>query len=622
MRTHEHTPAATTAMAGATDELRRLAWCLARDGGADDLVQDTFVAALAAAPPQPERLRPWLRQVMRNEQRQRLRRDKRRAARELAAIEDAAEPSPDDLVVRQELVAQLQDALVQLPDPYRSVLQARFFLGRAPAEISRDAGTPPATVRWQIHEGLRRIRASLDERYGDRQRWCGGAVALAAWPGRDAARAHGATTMPISKSFLPLSFARALPWALAGTAATSALVLVTTRGDAAVSAAPTTERAIAAAPVPATVTASATPTRAEPLSDALAAAPAPAPAAADAPGCEGEPGDACEGECAGGCDPSAAPIRMQVSDDSQILAAFEGCEHLLPKADREGRFEVIVDVEGGEPEVGNTITGVQVTRGRKIACIDPDAGFDEPDGPDVRHFDAVGECMAHSLEPSFVSALPAGERRGVTAVIGDAALAQQREAAASWTLPQPSAAAAIEPEAAVSSLGLQPLFAANAKAKAEVEIVECGGYDCTYCNRARETLEQLREHYGAKLSLHFLQMPLDMHPAAALAARAAVAAANQGRFADMHEALFEHTDHRTVESLVALARGLGLDGERFAADLVADATAQRVADEREVCMRAGAQGTPAFFINGDLLVGSQGLSAFREIIDDELSGGR
>lgn len=72
-------------------------------------------------------------------------------------------------------------------------------------------------------------------------------------------------------------------------------------------------------------------------------------------------------------------------------------------------------------------------------------------------------------------------------------------------------------------------------------------------------------------------------------------------------------------AIVEQARALGLDADRFARDLVDPATAQAVADQRGVCMDAGARGTPSFFINGDLLLGSQAIQAFKEIIEDELA---
>ena len=602
---HAHQPG-TAAIAAATDDLRRLAWCLAREDGGDDLVQDTLVAALSSDPPRPDRVRAWLRQVMRNELRMRVRRDRRRHARERAAVVDAEVPSLDDVATHAELVDALHDALDGLADPYRAVLRARFLHGRAPAEISRELGAAPATVRWQIHEGLRRIRHRLDERYGDRQRWCGGAVALAAWPGHDVPRATGATMM--TKLAL-------MQWMIGGGVAASGLAL-------AIGYAPAREgSSTATAATAATNTAQAevqppSPTTNEPLAVS---------AFVGADAVESTPQGGADGACDGECDApqSTRSFTSPMSDDCPLARLFAACEHLVPEDQRDGRFEIRLEIAGGPPELGNSITGATVTRGRKIPCLDPDAGFDEVDGPDVIHFAAVAECIEHSAEPDLIEPLPEGEQRGLVVVLGDETLDRQRAQQDDWKLPAPSAkTSTLDPEQAIAALSVPQLWQHTTDEVAPVSVIECGGYDCTFCQRARKTLAQLEEQYGDAISLHFLQLPLPMHPTAALAARAAIAADAQGRLAPMHEALFDHPEARSVDALVELARAQGLDAERFREDLLSDATAQTVADEADVCQRAGAHGTPSFFINGDLLVGSQAIEAFREVIDDELAQAR
>lgn len=583
-----------TGLTAHTDDLRALAWCLARNDGADDLVQDTFVTALRSPPPRADRVRAWLRQVMRNELRMRVRRERRRHERERHVVMDQCAPALDELAAHEELVAAMHEAMTTLSDPYRSVLQARFFHGQAPSEISRVVGCPPATVRWQIHEGLRRIREQLDERYGNRQRWCGGAVALAAWPGREAPRAAGVTTMG--------KFA-ILKWTLGTAAAGGALAVAITQssaashGDAAASA-PSSATALVA---DAAVAANAAATTDRTASDAAPPrhdAPEPSP---------GDDGNSCDGQC----DPGV-PMRMSLSDDTQLAAVFAQCQAQVPGTRRDERYELSIHVAGGDE--GNRITGVDVTQGRKLPCVDPDADFDEIDDPDAEHFPLLEACVAKALDHAFVEAVPTGEQRIVDAVIGDTQHAAKLADRGTWALPAPSAAGKREPEQAVAANG--------ERSKAPVSIIECGGYDCSFCRKAQDTVDELVTRYGDKLSLHFLQFPLDMHATAELTARAAVAARQQGGFWAMHEALFDHPEARTLAAILELARAQGLDVKRFEADMRADATGQLVADEREVCMHAGAQGTPAFFINGDLVVGSQALDAFRDVIDDELAQAR
>ncbi len=590
---HDAADLRPSTLLGHTDELRALAWCLARDDGAD-LVQDTWVAALQART-RPRSVGVWLRQVMRNEYRGALRTSRRRRARELAVPSDAVVAGPDDEAMHTELVLAMHEAVDALGEPYRAVVHARFFVGRSPAEIAIDRGTPPATVRWQLHEGLRRIREGLDARYGDRRHWHGGALAIGAWP-----RTRAAETTTMTQFHLPL----ALKWLAGLSIASGAVAVAVAQGSAPAAAqtpahrdpAPPAERVFEAAP-------------AAVLPQAAVFARAEDPASAEAR----DPDAPDDGACDGSCElPPGAAIQTVVPDDDALEAALAACEHLVPSGARSGRYEVEVLVEGGADH--NTILGASVTRGRKLPCIDPDAGFDEPDGPDVVHFDPVSACVQEHLAADFVESLPAGERRAMVAVLRDPTLVARPPGPA---LPKPSSAIEkVDPAGAIAHFGL----AGRGPADAKVSIVECGGYDCSFCNRARETIDELQARYGKALSLHFLQMPLDMHPTAELTSRAAVAAGLQGKFWEMHEALFDDKHVRTEAAIVEQARALGLDADRFARDLADPATAQAVADQRGVCMDAGARGTPSFFINGDLLVGSQAIDAFTDIIDDELAG--
>jgi 2-hydroxychromene-2-carboxylate isomerase len=317
--------------------------------------------------------------------------------------------------------------------------------------------------------------------------------------------------------------------------------------------------------------------------------------------------------CAGCQHHDGEPHRMMMQDNADIAAALAACEHLVPEDAGDGRFEIEVTVRGQADGLGNAIEGVAVTRGRKLPCVDADAALEDADEPDVARFDAVAACIEQSLAPTFVDALPDGTTQAMLEVLRDDARAPKSDAP-----PLPKASAAIDgvdPQESIEHFDL----AGRGKADAPVSIVECGGYDCSYCNRARQTTDELADRYGDAIALHYLQMPLGMHPTGELTARAAVAAGLQGKFWAMHDALFDDATLRNEAGIVARAVELGMDGERFARDLAAASTAQAVADQRQVCMAAGAEGTPAFFINGDLVTGAQDISAFMSIIDDELA---
>lgn len=142
---------------------------------------------------------------------------------------------------------------------------------------------------------------------------------------------------------------------------------------------------------------------------------------------------------------------------------------------------------------------------------------------------------------------------------------------------------------------------------------------CPFCARAHNTIKQLREEYGAKVSYRWLNQPLPFHQRAKPAAIAAEAARNQGKLDAFIDRVFQ--DYTALEDadLERYAREVGLDMGRFAADLKDPATLERVERDIRIANAVRATGTPTFFINGRLLRGAQPIEKFRELIDEELA---
>lgn len=135
-------------------------------------------------------------------------------------------------------------------------------------------------------------------------------------------------------------------------------------------------------------------------------------------------------------------------------------------------------------------------------------------------------------------------------------------------------------------------------AMAPVTIVAFSDFECPYCGRAHPIVnELLREHEG-QVRVVFRNYPLSGHPRAMPAARAAVAAGRQGKFWEMADLLFEHQRQLEDEDLERYAQQLGLDMERFAADLRSPETQAAIERDREEGHRLGIEGTPSFFVNG------------------------
>ncbi len=153
--------------------LRGLAAVLARnDLDADDVVQETWLAAIRTPPDAHRPPRPWLSQVMRNVARMARRAGQRQRVRDRDSdVAPDESSSAEELLERVEAQRRLADYVTQLDEPYRTAILLRYYEGRTAKDIARELGLPAGTVRWRITEGLVRLRARLDRQFdGDRAR--------------------------------------------------------------------------------------------------------------------------------------------------------------------------------------------------------------------------------------------------------------------------------------------------------------------------------------------------------------------------------------------------------------------------------------------------------------------
>jgi protein-disulfide isomerase len=164
--------------------------------------------------------------------------------------------------------------------------------------------------------------------------------------------------------------------------------------------------------------------------------------------------------------------------------------------------------------------------------------------------------------------------------------------------------------------GAAPVRGSN---KAPVTIVVFSDFQCPFCSRAEETIRALENEYQGRIRFAFRNNPLPFHENARLAAKAALAAAEQGKFWEYHDALFSHQSALDRASLEKYAADLGLDVPRFSEALGSDRIEKQLqADEKEAA-RVGAKGTPLFFVNGKRLIGAQPIAAFRTAVDAALA---
>jgi len=167
--------------------------------------------------------------------------------------------------------------------------------------------------------------------------------------------------------------------------------------------------------------------------------------------------------------------------------------------------------------------------------------------------------------------------------------------------------------------------------EAPIVVIEYGDFQCPYCGEfARRTLPQLMEKYVAsgKIKLAFKHLPLqEIHPQAVQAAQTAECARRQGKFWEVHEALF--SDQKLdQESLVAKARTAGVNIKEFG-ECVQGPGAAKVRQELTEARLAGLAVTPTFFLGysqpdgrvqvNRVITGVKDAAAFSAALDEMLT---
>ena len=156
---------------------------------------------------------------------------------------------------------------------------------------------------------------------------------------------------------------------------------------------------------------------------------------------------------------------------------------------------------------------------------------------------------------------------------------------------------------------------------AKVQVMVFSDFECPYCTKLVPSLEEVTETYGDDVSVTFKQMPLSFHASAEPAARASLAAKEQGKFWEMHDALFASPAEVKAGNFGAIAKKIGLDVERFEHDMDDPELAKQIQRDIEDAKALGIRGTPSMVIGDQLVVGARPLPEIFAVIDAELAGG-
>lgn len=155
---------------------------------------------------------------------------------------------------------------------------------------------------------------------------------------------------------------------------------------------------------------------------------------------------------------------------------------------------------------------------------------------------------------------------------------------------------------------------------ATVTLVEYSDFECPYCASVRPTLDKILSDYGDKVQLIYRHFPLSFHPQAQKAAEASECASEQGKFWEMHDKLFDMNDAGTlsVENFKKAAGELKLKQSQFDDCLDNDKYANKVKADETEGGQYGVNGTPATFVNGQLVSGALPYDSFKAVIDAAL----
>jgi len=171
-----------------------------------------------------------------------------------------------------------------------------------------------------------------------------------------------------------------------------------------------------------------------------------------------------------------------------------------------------------------------------------------------------------------------------------------------------------EPRAQVAVPASAP---SQGPADAKVTIVEFLDYQCPYCHRAQQTVDQVLKQYEGRVRFVHRDYVLGK-PRSLPAARAARCAGEQGRFWEYHRGLLLEAGDLSDADLARRAGSLGLDDKSFTACAATDRFDADIHAATSAGGELGVSGTPTFFINGRRLVGARSVEDFQAVIEAEL----
>lgn len=154
---------------------------------------------------------------------------------------------------------------------------------------------------------------------------------------------------------------------------------------------------------------------------------------------------------------------------------------------------------------------------------------------------------------------------------------------------------------------------------AKIVLLEYGDFECPHCARTAPVIQRLVDEYAGNICFIYRHFPiLKKHPDAGVAAVAAEAAGKQGKFWEMHDLLFQHSDQLAGDKMLFLARDINLNMRQFLNDLENEDLAQKVHEDFLSAKVNGVNSTPTLFLNGTHIQGVPDYQTLKEAMENIL----
>jgi len=152
-----------------------------------------------------------------------------------------------------------------------------------------------------------------------------------------------------------------------------------------------------------------------------------------------------------------------------------------------------------------------------------------------------------------------------------------------------------------------------------VTVTEFVDYESEKCAQVHEWLKEIMQTFNGKVNFNFRHFPLvKIHQRAHKAAEAAIGAAQDGKFLEMHEMLLNNRRHLGTVTLKLYAKEIGVNNKSFLNDLINSKYGWFVQDDLKYGIDLGVRDVPAFFVNGERLEGNVTAKSLTEFINDAL----